>query len=927
MSKNNLSLEKIFNKLYVKFRESDIPKFTNNKDVEQIIKFAQKQNRDIADVLMENEEEIDVEKLLLVTYIRVEEAISELQNDIKKGILTDLERKIADKKIKEYKKDLEIIKEFTKGKDIYLVTVVRDGDKIENIEVDSSKEIIEKVNLDKKEKRNKELFEEINKKYLEQEDDDIGFNYIIQCLETSDFLELLPRDIASAASYKIENNILKICEEQVKRIVEKANLNEENDEEMEKLYKHIREYGYIPEMARCIQELYKYIEIEQVVVAAIYGSERVLDLTKQNEEEITIEEMAFIKRIAEDALSYIKKGTKISKDGKSYGYRDIEDLIDRINEEDGKYATKVEMEELRYLVLNGYDLGKLSPEDTYKLGMLKLTDNEVRKVMKTSKDNLAFGVMKLNPPEKEIIKIAKENKGNWSEELTCYLLEYNMISISSLLELFYIDVVNKEFCKEFFEENDLSSEINLQKINEQYLLVKGQKEQNQENVSKLDKMIELYKLVNIEEKRSEELEDISDSVMYEIAENFEDEDDILFYYEKGLVTLRTVAEWSGESTIERLYNEEKITFEDIENANIGIDIKKAVLGKHIMANVESYSQDELLEYINKAYLTEKNIYDIYKIALLNETYAEDMLYNGIISAPTYNQITNIGKEVLEEQADTRFSNLLAMGLRNFSLNLMEDEMEESDIAIGDVPVSKKQNEQLDEEGKGKSSKYPISTKSTESLIDPNIRWEFLKALKCKLPKDKEINNQDPNNPFYNYEFYVIESDNDEVEKDSIVIAERFFKDKYIEEEYATSNATYIWQYKDYLIAQRMLKSEQKKNKKAVLQETEGIVYVANHRPGSWAVSLLYKIAQAKAGKSFEEYKRTDKGANKVLEQLEKLYTQEELIKILDLAKIIDDDQKVMMPNGKEAGLVYDVIKEDRRIEARKNESHGDSDGR
>ena len=129
-------------------------------------------------------------------------------------------------------------------------------------------------------------------------------------------------------------------------------------------------------------------------------------------------------------------------------------------------------------------------------------------------------------------------------------------------------------------------------------------------------------------------------------------------------------------------------------------------------------------------------------------------------------------------------------------------------------------------------------RTSETLIDPNVRWEFLKALKCKFPRDKDINNQDPNNPFYNYEFYVIENDSDEAEKDSIVIAERFFKDRYSEDEYATSNATYIWQYKDYLIAQRMLTSEQKKNKKA---DKEHIVHVLRAGESMYSVSQKYGI--------------------------------------------------------------------------------------
>ena len=79
-------------------------------------------------------------------------------------------------------------------------------------------------------------------------------------------------------------------------------------------------------------------------------------------------------------------------------------------------------------------------------------------------------------------------------------------------------------------------------------------------------------------------------------------------------------------------------------------------------------------------------------------------------------------------------------------------------------VSKKENREKSEENI-KDGKYNVSAKDSETLIDPNIRWEFLKALRCKLPKDKDLVNDNKINPFYNYEFFVIEGKNDnDIEK-------------------------------------------------------------------------------------------------------------------------------------------------------------------
>jgi len=47
------------------------------------------------------------------------------------------------------------------------------------------------------------------------------------------------------------------------------------------------------------------------------------------------------------------------------------------------------------------------------------------------------------------------------------------------------------------------------------------------------------------------------------------------------------------------------------------------------------------------------------------------------------------------------------------------------------------------------------------------------------------------------------------------------------------------------------------SKKEITKEKENVVFTANHRAGSWAVSMLYKIAQTMASSDFKEYKKGD----------------------------------------------------------------------
>ena len=921
---NNLKLEEIFELVGNMLSGTDIIYFCNDEKVVDayldLYDYRHNNLKEIQEFLIENEEKIDKEKLVFAIYLNyknnlgiINDKIDRLSSNISENT-EELYRYITQQELQS--KFMKKAEGLLKDSDVYILKVRLENDRLYS-DLYSSREMTQ--NRRRSESRNLERIKQIDE---DLSADGNGSIYLLQVLILSDLKFILPDEQSGIELREciLNNAVYNKGEYDVRQL---NNIKDLDHNKYAEIIDGIEPDYFLPELRKEIIRNIRFVDMDKMLLLIAYRFEEYLEEVDDSELKTGMlkEFVEYVKsKIKDKDIGFdeeLEKRVTYEPIQVKYTYKDLEKFSRRIIGD--SYIKKSEIEKTRQALKTGEVT--LDEIEGPLCGLLDLEDNDFEEIMHYSDENFVYAVELLNLEQEQILSKFRQYTNSVSMAVIGYLYESKKINLQEIIDLYSEELISAEFFKEFSADIDVSEELNLPKIHEQYLFVKKQKEQNQEEINKLDKMIELYKLSNLEEKTSEELEELSDKVMYEIAENFEDENDILFYYGKGLVTLRTVAEWSGANTIEKLYNEEKITFEDIENLDINSDIKQSILEKVIMEKAESYSQEELLEYINKGYLSEDNILKIYETLPMNEVYAEDMFNKGIISVPIYIQIINRGKEILEEQADISFGNLLAMGSRNFSLNLVEDEMEESNIAIGDVPVSKKKNEQADEDT-SKISRYNFTMRTSETLIDPNVRWEFLKALKCKFPRDKDINNQDPNNPFYNYEFYVIENDSDEAEKDSIVIAERFFKDRYSEDEYATSNATYIWQYKDYLIAQRMLTSEQKKNKKAVLQETEGVVYVANHRPGSWVVSLLYKIAQAKAGKSFEEYRNTDKGANKVLEQLEKLYTHEELIRILELAKIIDDEQMVTTPKGKKVGIVYDVIKDNGRIEARKKNNHG-----
>lgn len=891
---SNMSLQAILNQIDIGFKREDIEVFCSDQNVRNEIIFMTNEGRDFKDVLLRNEDKIDKEKLVLISYQTFKERLED----------KDEYERMSEQEVKNMKNSMQRIKKLAKGMDTYIAIAHKGKELIEWIEVISAKNAM--AGIPTLEKKNREIFDAINKE-LASDDEVPGMNYAIQCIEMSDFEEVLPcKDIAKAMEYSIAFNSSVKGKDILEKIKQLRDYDK-NEEEINELQSRYAKEILIPEKTSAIEGVLGYVDMPKLLLISIYRFEELMNSAAEGTIEIDDTVLDSVKNISDQLIKYINKNTKISNENYTYAYADAIDFISRMDLANGVYFTKEEIKDLEERLLNGADLAEIDEEEATKLSKLRLSEEQLEKIMKISPTNFAFAVTALKLSTKEIIEKGIKNKEVWSDEITKDLLLDGKISSKDLFKLYANDMISIEFLREDAKEIDMNSEISLDIINQEYLELANKKEQDPQKTKLLEKRIELFKKLKLEGKTEKELQESSDNLMYEMAEKLQDEDNILFLYNNGLITLQTLSMWCDTQTLDKLYKEGRVTFEDIESLE-DKQIKQAILGKEISSKMEEYEQEDLLKYINLGYLSEQDIYKAFKSALINDIYAEDMLNNGIISAKTYIDILDIGKEELEKETNTNASNLESMPKREFVLNIIGDEMEESSLPIGSIPDSKKDLITADNK-KQESKGYATGYKRTETLINPEIRWAYLKALKCKYPADRNFAHDNPESPFYDYEFFIIENndENGQAQKDSIVIGERIYKDKNTQCEFATSNATYIWQYKDYLIAKKAAQSE-RKNKTAITQETNGVVYKAIHKPDSWAMSLLFKIAEAKAGRSFSEYKGDEKKL-KILDQLEKLYSPQEIIKILDMASIIDNEPEMIDQNGNKVGIVFEVINE------------------
>ncbi len=601
-----LSLEEILDQIDLQIRIEDIDKFCRDQAVKQEIINILERKLNLDQVLIQNEEKIDTEKLLLITWIRSKEKIADLENKLLKKNETKTTRERLRKELRENQKYLRVIKEQMKGLDTYIVTAVSAKGIINKIKVVSLRETVYNANFKDREKENTRIFNAIDS----EEESNMGISYIIQCLETRDFLEVLPLDIANAVIYRINNNVAKLSQREIEILKQKEANNQIDDEESMDLQRSIRENALIPESRKCIKELLKYIDLKKLLLLSIYRFEDILETAAKEGHQLPKQEILLIKVLAKQVLPYIGKDTKVYNEEVEYSYEDVKNLINRIDEEKEEYVSKQTLSNLKEELLKGGNIEDMDSGNASALFMIPLTVEEIEEIMKVSKANFAFGIIKLELSESQIIERAKESRDKWSEELTKCLVEEKKISISSALELLYEGLISAEFFKEFSEEISFSSEINLQKINEQYILVKTQQDSSEEDTQKLQGMIELYKILNLEEKSEEELQEASDNLMYELAEDFEEKEDVLFYYQEGLITLNTVAEWGGNSLIERLYNESKITFQDLEKLYNNKKINQQLIEQIVLEN-QDIDYTELMRCIYSGYISENKIIDFY----------------------------------------------------------------------------------------------------------------------------------------------------------------------------------------------------------------------------------------------------------------------------------------------------------------------------
>lgn len=858
-----VTIEDILNIKKIILTRDDIYRITQNQQtIKDYLKMHNKSEileEEWYKFLIKNDEYINKENLVLIIMSRYSERLDRISGDIKLVPKSDFDTRLR------LQEEYNIITEeliklrqlAEKMKETVLCVMVYNRSLGQlKLDILNSKDL---SNTKRKHNKNYTKYKMIENDLATKSNHKNGIDNILTIIENEDFKDsFINNEIGEAALFVIKQNIAN----KVNKF--KANRNTNVDEFTSKNNRTLSNMSpeeVVKGISAELIEYSEYIDLDKLLQYCAYRISEKLE--NGDTENILIYKKILskiIKLIDKDKIAetYIK--AKNDKEIK-FTIEDIEECFKRINGEN--YISKLDIIKYRDSILTGNT--NLNQIDSYTISLLEFSNDEIETMMDYSLDNFLYGADKLNYSLEQIIQKQNDNDNIPFEALAISLYRTEKINFENILDLYVRKLISAEFFKKFSEETNISSEISLNTINQRYLALKKSKEVKNEETEKLDAIIDIYKILNIDGKSIEEQEEASNEVMYQIAEDFEDEEDILFYYNKGLVTLGIVAEWCGESTIEKLYNESKISKEDLINlSNHG-----KISGKFVeqILLVDDMQYDELMDLIIRGSVSEQKIVDLYMQGKIFDVDFEEMLNNGIISHEEYFTATELRtQEKLEENSKIKLAPILKdiPDKKSLLFDVVEkEEGEPEDWFTG-----------TDSEG----------TRNVKTLIDPGVRYEFLKMLGAMQAEVLDI---DETNAFYNYEFFVIPNSNGEIDLESVVIAERFYVDKETKDRFATDNATYFFQYKDLMVNSNMSKNEMTK-------ERDKIVFRASHRSGIWAVSVLQKLAQTMLSTKFKECtteKEKDERAEMVLEQLHRILTPEQIKDILDLTGEIDDEEK------------------------------------
>lgn len=829
--------------------------------------------KEIKDFLIKHENKINKQKLLLLIVKNYSDNIQLIDSILKDNTYKSKSNKSETLELiiqkQKQEQNLNIAKKIGKGMDeSFAFYFYNTGTNRYDINIIDSKELIDGIKINSS--ANLKRFKEIDQDFMESDKTEtVGIEYLLQSIVLTDFNNIFPNEQIgdNMKTLLLENQILK---NNVKTREELENLKYQNYDEYENLIENSEFHSILSDMKNLLKKYIKYVDMDNLLAISAYRFEESLE-----NEFISIENAPAIKEILNTIIKHTKNNKTLTlslqdRKNNSYDLKDIEysltDIINCINRfTDDSYIKKSQIEEYKNKI-NSEELTLFDLDPQYV--KICFSPSELENIAKLNSQNLQYVSTILQWNKDKILNNIKFQK-NCPVELLKDFMTQKIIYPNDIISLYKDNIIDIEYIKNLKEYSNFSNEISASELISLYdNYNKNKSEEN--NLINYTRYLDLYKEILLNDN-PKETEKYSLNFMEQMIENYDKRHidthitQLEEFYKQGLLTLNTIIEWNDSSVIETfltdLYKENIIQLNDVKkfvkNGNLPFEYIKQLVWE------ENINYEERLKLLQEGWIPEEEIFKLYSKALIREDDLLKLSQKSIISKQkTLDIINNTQLQDLE-----KYSNIV--------------------LVIGDELQKIKRDDSLyfNEEKNTSSKSY-----KPKLMIDPNEREALFSLLKAGKPNKVEISE---NSPFYNYEFYIIPDESGKVNLNSVVIAERIYEEK--EEniknlnktiKYATDNATYFFKYKDLMVLSNYLKKDD------AIKETKNIIFKANHtlatdkRNGHWAASVIYGIAKTMLSSDLKEYSK-DNQRKIIVEKLSKVYTYDELEKILDKGSSID----------------------------------------
>ena len=871
MSKSNQrDLTEILDEITPVLRVDDLQFFCTDQTLVQdfIAKHHHKETapKEVKQFFIDNDEYIDKDKVILFLAKSYQNSLEILKKELK-----EIEDKSSGKKTTQAFSDIIARRMQIKEQEAILKKIIKLGKGIEQcipfyyydekehkhkVEVVDSRQVIDgkMINSSKKRKR----FDAIDSKFKNDENEEhSGLEYALQLITLPDIRYMFSNKVIGDHIYGM------ILDNEV--IGQKGN----HTNSVEVIKDNIDTFNYqklLTSIKNTLREYVEYLDIDNMLLICAY---RYHDNLENGE--LSTDILPAVQEVLKEILANLSPNSQITCELKNKNHGSQKTKV--------KYSVEDLKQCMKQITANGYMTNKEVAEYRAKILDQQLTlldidlkaipaifsENELEKLSLLNEENLIYVSTRLNWGSEKIINALRSISTCSVESLT-HWLNHHQLEYTQIISLYERDVLSKESLKLIQESIDLSPYVSFEKLDTYYQQWQEHKE-NEEFIKQYKKYVDLYKETKIVNKPKEEVESNSNQLMEYIIEKYDSNieayrEAVQNYYQEGLLSLEAIVDWNDEELITTWYQEGIIQLQEIEKLVKGQKLSNEYFCQICEESIwnSDISQEHRVEILLTGSVSKETIQQLYNKTLIGVKDLEKLVESQIIT---------------EQEKDNIMDNL--------DVEKAEMSSDSKDYLIIDDSVQKiKPDRYINGPRNNNHDDISYLPLKDTIIIDPSIREKFFELLGAK----KVASRISKDSPFYDYDFYMILGKDGKKHMNTPVIAERYYKDKYTEMEFATENATYFFQYGDFLVLRNYVKKDE------VVSKKENVVFRSNHtiankdRKGRWASSVIGNIVRTVLSSDLKEYNKENQKMI-ILEKIKQMYSIEQLKEIFALEEEID----------------------------------------